>query len=176
MISCNSTDNGILDIFLMAGADVNSQTDYGSSAFQMACGYNQVGTAEALIAAGANVDEEDFDRDSPLLNGIRHGDLQIIELLLRHGANIHGQNKHGYTVLHTLAHHGTIETIKPFMFCQLRGLNTEKKNKAGFTAWEALLDRPTLSDELKGAFKALLAKCKADNDNTTDVEPVELRE
>ena len=174
-VMCTSGDNtGILDTLLMAGADPNSRSDSGTSPLQFACAQNKVLYAEALIAAGARIKEVDDDVDTTLFYAVHYRSVEAVELLLSHGADFYGLNKHGHTILHQLAIFGTIGVMKLFLPLQLRGLDVEKKDKSGKTAWETLLGRPALSEEVKQAFEALLAKCRADNAENIETEVVEL--
>ena len=170
-------DEETLDILFMAGADVRNKNISGATPLHFACTFNNIDHATVLLRAGAILDEKDNDGDSSLFDSIQQGHAQFVQLLLEHDASIDGQNNHGYTVLHMLALWGTIETIAPFMSCQveLGKLDVEKRNKEGHTAWELLQDRHAPPDGFQEAFEALLARCRSERNDSTSADPVKVK-
>jgi hypothetical protein len=64
---------------------------------------NNVKRLEELLADGADVNEQDWDRgNTPIHWAAANGNLDAIEVLLEYGADINIQNKHGRTPLHVL--------------------------------------------------------------------------
>jgi ankyrin repeat protein len=64
---------------------------------------NNVKRLEELLADGADVNEQDWDRgNTPIHWASACGNLDAIEVLLEYGADINIQNKHGRTPLHAL--------------------------------------------------------------------------
>ena len=164
----------LLDIFLIAGADIHSQTKEGGFALSFACMYDRFGIVVALLEAGAHVDQQDIDGDTALFYAIHDNRTQIIKVLLRHGARLDHRNEFGHTTLHLLALWGTLETIALFMSCQLDKLDVEAKDETGRTAWELFQDRPAPPESSKEAFEALLERCRAQRNATMDAEPIEM--
>ena len=168
------SNSEVLDTLLVAGADVHYRDVWGTSALHVACASNQIDNARVLLAAGARINEQDHDGDTPLLDSICYDREASIKFLLCHGANIEHQNQFGHTVLHRLAQRGSLSTIAPFMSCQLGNLDTEKRNKAGRTAWEELPERPAVPEGFVEAFEALLARCRAQRSASVDAEVAEM--
>ena len=130
----SQSDQDLLETFLMAGADIYNRSTHGTTPLQLACIYNHLNHATALIAAGARIDEEDNDGDSSLFDAVHNERSQIVQMLLQHGAQIHNRNNHGHTVLHMLALWGTLDTIKPFMSPEVEKLDAERKDGGGHTS------------------------------------------
>jgi ankyrin repeat protein len=56
-----------------------------------------------LVEHGANINASYHDCDlitTPLAMSVYHGDVEMVELLLHHGANVHVVNSYGLTLLH----------------------------------------------------------------------------
>jgi ankyrin repeat protein len=65
--------------------------------------HNNLKRVEELLDAGVNVNLTDFDNKStPLHYAASNGGRPTLEMLVRRGANINAQNKHGRTALHYL--------------------------------------------------------------------------
>ena len=72
---------------LDAGADVG-RTDriFGRTALHLACRRGHVEVAARLIEAGADVNKQDADYEEPIIEAIRNGHLEVVQLLCSHGA------------------------------------------------------------------------------------------
>lgn len=88
---------------LVVGADPNAPCKWGITPLMAA---KSVGVAEALLAAGADVDAAThFDKSglepghTALMKAAGRGDLPIIELLLAHGADVEAKDSEGRTAL-----------------------------------------------------------------------------
>jgi ankyrin repeat protein len=53
---------------------------------------NDVAEVQRRIDAGANIDAPDWDARTPLHNAVQHQHTALVELLLRHGANVNTQD------------------------------------------------------------------------------------
>jgi len=60
---------------------------------------NQLGTAEVLLERGAEIDRGGPDGMTPLMMAAGYGNDDMVDLLLRHGANPHLKTKDGATAL-----------------------------------------------------------------------------
>ena len=166
-------DKELLDIFLIGGVDVGARTNNGAFPLLFTSHYNCEKMAVALLETGAQIDAQDEDGDTALFAALCTNHPKMVEIMLSHGAKLDHHNKYGHTILHLLALWGTFEVITPFMSCQLRHIETDRKNKDGFTAWELFEARPEPPEGFKEAFEALLARCRAQRDSA-DTEVVEL--
>jgi len=82
-----------------AGADINSpHADYGSTALFWASSKGNKNSAKLLLAQpGIKVDVIDIDGDTALMAAAEHGHAEIVELLLKAGANVSIIDKRGET-------------------------------------------------------------------------------
>lgn len=95
MIAAKQGNAEIVKLLLSRGADVHQKSNYDFTALYFAVVYNQPKIVEILIAGGANVNQTTGD---PLLMSTGNN-LEMVKLLLRHGANINAQTEGGWTVL-----------------------------------------------------------------------------
>ncbi|KAI8991308.1 ankyrin repeat-containing domain protein [Mycotypha africana] len=86
--------------------DVNSHDEFGYTAMHAAVSYNQKEIVEYLLKNGANVDIEDFDKDTPLYVAET---VEMAELLLNNGADPKHKNKEGITPALTAHEEGWTE-------------------------------------------------------------------
>lgn len=96
--------------------------------------------AEALIAAGADVNAQDHQRDSPYLLAGAKGDLPILRLTLAHGADLRSTNRYGGTALIPAAERGHAEAVHLLIGA---GVDVNHVNRLG---WTALIEAIVLSD------------------------------
>lgn len=67
---------------------------------------------KANIEQGANVNQRDFSKNTPLIWSARCGYLDFVEVLLQAGANPHLKNNHGESALSYASDRGHFEIIK----------------------------------------------------------------
>jgi len=89
----------MITALIEAGADVNSpDADYGFTALFWASARGNKNSVKLLLAQpGIKLDAADIDGDTALLAAVGHGHVEIIEMLLKAGANVSIANKHGET-------------------------------------------------------------------------------
>lgn len=68
--------------------------------------------AEALLAAGAGVNEGAADGGTPLMAATRTGDAALVRVLLAHGADIYRMNRRGETALSIAVREGRREILQ----------------------------------------------------------------
>lgn len=77
-----------------------------------ACRAGDFEEVRLLLAAGADVNGQDFMGFTPLLEAVSKGHLEIVRLLIEKGADVNKQDGDGYTPLHEAASHGYTEIVK----------------------------------------------------------------
>ena len=93
-----------------------------------------------LIDAGADVNAQDRQRDSPFLLAGAEGRLDILKLAVAAGADLKSTNRYGGTALIPACHHGHVETVR---FLLTTGIDVDHVNNLG---WTALLEAVILGD------------------------------
>jgi ankyrin repeat protein len=102
---------------------------------------NDIETARALIAAGADVNAKDQIADTPFLYAAAEGRLEILRMILATGrANLADTNRYGGNALIPAAHHGHPEVVRELL---KTSIDVNLVNRLG---WTALLETIILSD------------------------------
>jgi len=101
---------------------------------------NDIEGARRLIAAGANVNAQDENRDSAFLLAGAEGRLEILKLTLEAGADLRSTNRYGGTALIPACHHGHVETVRALL---KTAIDVDHVNRLG---WTALLEVAILGD------------------------------
>jgi len=92
-----ATRTEILNLLLDAGADVNVQSNDGSTALHAAAWTNRREAVEILLARGAATDKRQTSGAHPLHLAAQGGHLGIVELLLASGAEVNATTNEGVT-------------------------------------------------------------------------------
>jgi len=114
--------------------NVHTGMEFRTSLLIHACaGENaDVNMVKLLIDAGANVNYKDSPRKSTALHTATYwGQSEIVELLVKNGANVNVQNIYGDTPLMNSANHGDVQAVK---FLLKKGADVNLKDKDGETA------------------------------------------
>ena len=112
----------------------------GRTALLLATALRHEALATHLIDAGANVNAQDDQRDSPYLLAGAEGNLPILRLALAHGADLRSTNRFGGTALIPAAERGHVEAVRLLIGA---GVDVNHVNRLG---WTALLEAIILSD------------------------------
>lgn len=110
------------------------------SALIEATARNDVDTARRLIAAGADVNAQNENRDSAFLLAGAEGRLEILKATLAAGADLKSTNRYGGTALIPACHHGHVETVRELL---KTAIDVDHVNRLG---WTALLEVAILGD------------------------------
>lgn len=100
---------------LKQGADINATDDDGWTALHSAIGMNHWETAEALIAAGAEVNtrrKEQLLDTTPLMDAAACGSLSTVKALLEAGAEVNAATTLGTTALIYAASDGNADIVR----------------------------------------------------------------
>ena len=104
--SASNGHSNCLKILLARGANINAQDEQGRTALMHAANNGRTHAVRILLEAGANVDMQDDNGDTALIHSIQHNFnyVEIMQLLLKHKANINTHNVLGWTALHCAIH------------------------------------------------------------------------
>lgn len=109
--------------------NVNVQGTGGDTGLHRACWHVNQGAVQVLLELGADVNLQDDDQRTPLMkSSTTSRSLQISELLIKAGANIHAIDKNGENALHHACKWDDIEAIK---FLISKGCRLDVRNKEG---------------------------------------------
>ncbi len=93
---------------LAVHANPDARDPFGASALMLAVEkyepvlkphHRIIAIVNTLLSAGASVNAQDDNGDTPLMWAIRWKNREAVELLLQHGANIHHVNHRGWSAL-----------------------------------------------------------------------------
>jgi ankyrin repeat protein len=132
-----------LEALLRHGADINARTDYGLTALAWAVVDLDVPAVTLLLRHRARTSIADKEGDTPLhraagwstgdviIGGIEGSAMNIVRLLLDHGAPLEARNNAGQTPLMMAALYGHVDT---FRLLASRGAELDAADKRGRTA------------------------------------------
>lgn len=96
----------VVDYFLSLGIDLNRENEYGASVFRIACcGITPPEWIVRMIDLGADIHHR-WRGETPFFEAARGQALDVMELLMRHGADINAKNNDNRTPLITSAQGG----------------------------------------------------------------------
>ena len=112
----HATSLEILDLIIRSGADVNKEDNYGRSAFDRMCISGNAKGIEILMNAGANQINSVSERhaNTSLMTAANNGNLEVCQILVKRGANVHAKSHHGFTALDMASNKGDRLTIEFF--------------------------------------------------------------
>lgn len=87
---------------LLNNPDINIHTvnDDGDTALHEAAIRGYKTFVEALLAKGAEINQQGYQNNTPLIFAAMHGKTNVVVLLLKNGANLNSKNDFGDTALH----------------------------------------------------------------------------
>lgn len=95
-------------------ASLNSYSPDGFAPLSLAVFFGHAETADALLAAGAEVNAPSREtmKLTPLASAMAAGQTEIARALIDHGANVNAKGGNDLTPLHTAAARGNVEAAK----------------------------------------------------------------
>ncbi|PSN32604.1 hypothetical protein C0J52_26221 [Blattella germanica] len=109
---------------LKHGANPNAKNDYGNTAMHYAVGKNLMRVVECLLELKCDFECTTKNGETPLLQAVERGNVEIAIKLLKHGANPNAKNDYGNTTMHYAAE----RNLK-----KLHGANPNANNDYGNT-------------------------------------------
>uniref|UniRef100_T1IU24 Uncharacterized protein n=1 Tax=Strigamia maritima TaxID=126957 RepID=T1IU24_STRMM len=129
--ACNDGDVGAVRKLLDEGRSVHETTEEGESLLSLACSAGYFELAQVLLAMRANVEDRGIKGDcTPLMEASSCGHVDIVRLLIAHGADVNAQSSSGNTPLMYACAAGYEEVVKVLLEA---GSNVEDHNENGHT-------------------------------------------
>lgn len=132
----------IIPEFLQRFVDVNKKWKDGETLLNRAVMVSQLNAVEALIRAGADVNEPDILDVTPLMSAVKEKNAECVKMLLDAGAKVDDVNKQGENPLWLAALKGDADCVELFIDA---GINIDHKLINGqsllkFAAWRGMTD------------------------------------
>lgn len=127
----------MIESLLAHGADINEKSRNGTTPLQYVCFEGNTNMAALLISKGADLDlpgqiDSKGRSWTPLMTAGNASHLEMIRLLLDHGARLEQTNNHGDTTLMEVAKRNVPDSVKLLIE---RGANVNAKGPFGHTAF-----------------------------------------
>lgn len=115
----------VIQALISHGADVNDARDTShASPMEWAAAKNRIEAMTCLLENGANVDQPDWEGDTPLTDAVAKRSHAAILWLLGLGANYQVVTYDGWTILHVVAPFGNAETSR-VLNGKIQGIDAE---------------------------------------------------
>ena len=148
-------NDSILELLLLAGASVKSRNRGRDTPLQSAACLNHKKNVAFLLEAGAELETQDVNGDSPLFEAIYYNCYDSLELILAYNPRFDNVTAMGYTILHVLALYGSEKTIGLFSNLDMKDVSIHSTDLKGRTAAELFEKRNDVTGELREAFEGL---------------------
>ena len=122
------------------GADANERDASGRTAVTAAALGDHVEVARVLIAAGADVDLQDSDRNNPLLVTGETGSVAMLREVLKGAPNLGATNRYGGVAVIPASDRGHVDYVREILETDI---DVDHVNNLG---WTALLETVLLGD------------------------------
>ena len=119
MQACESGNAELVEYLISTGADVNYENKHNPHALLVACRGRYLGVMEVLLKHDADVDifemRTDSEEDTCLNLACHRGDMEMIRLLLKYGADMTAFNQQGLSPFTTAYTRGNKEAVDLFL-------------------------------------------------------------
>lgn len=155
---------GIADYLIQHGADVHAEDQQQDTALDHIASMNLAVLGEHLLTHHHHINMEHFDWEgsTALGNAVAFRSLDMIKVLLRHGANTKVADGKGLTILHYVAIFGNLDVVRLFIRLAETGvvsgldLNPAAVSHANVTPLQTLDARLDVSKHMRELFQRLL--------------------
>jgi len=155
----------ILGYLLSHNALINDAKNYYmATPLALTTLYDRVSSCEFLLSQGAEIDQPDWEGDTPMFEGIKsvHG-AKCLAVFLRNNCNYLHTNFQRQTLLHKITFLGTAEQVDVLAEADLKGLNPLARDIHNMVASQYLDARSGITQEHKDAFEKLIDKIERRN-------------
>lgn len=140
MLACRLGKPNMVQIALEYDAKNDPHPDFGQTALQVAVSSGHAECVRILLETAALsdadhiiVNHEDSQKEAPIHTACRCGNLDILELLLKAGANFYSVDAHGRTCLHCAVQSGRRSCVKYLLQVGADRIVDERDDR-GFTS------------------------------------------
>ncbi len=100
----------VVEVLVRHGADVNSDSDTGSTPVRSACFMTHLEIVKLLVHNRADIQKPNYNGGTCLINSVQS--VELCEFLLRSGANVNAQDIQNKTALHYAIQEHRLDTAK----------------------------------------------------------------
>lgn len=127
----------ILELLLNKGIDINEQNYKGETALMYAIWQGNFGAVKLLLEKGANLELCDYERKTSIMHAFlcNNSKVNIIELLIKNGANLKVNNKSGESLLRLVIKNNGLNAVQFLISKNIYDINDiNEKDESGSTA------------------------------------------
>ena len=129
-LAAKSSNPGLFQGLLKAGADPNTQNEYGSTPLHMTVWNRHPVAIEILLEAGADHKATTQSGDTSLHMAVENDNLPVIEALLTEGADSNALNTYGVAPLHIAVQNENLAAVKALL---TKGADSNTPTKSRIT-------------------------------------------
>lgn len=111
--SLKASEPKCLYLLLQAGADITEQDLWEKTVLQGAMHFHDpVPFCRPLIAAGIDLDNQDSTKSTALIEAVRMGHTDAVDMLISAGANVNIQDMNGVTAFHEAVSRNSLQSVR----------------------------------------------------------------
>ncbi|XP_071086322.1 ankyrin-3-like, partial [Haliotis cracherodii] len=118
----------LVDFLVKKGADMSSVNNSGDNILHQACSGGDVEIVKRILALEkVDINSRDQNGETPVMMAARDGHVQLVEVLVKKGADMSLVNNGGDNILHQACKGGDIETVKEVLAQDKLDINSRGK-------------------------------------------------